>query len=239
MNFSEKAIYVTGTDTNVGKTFICALLLGFLRDRGIDAGYQKWVSTGGEEPEDLLFCMEKTGQNYTRQDIEKQVPYRFLLPASPHLAAEQEGKKIDPELLKKRFYDYAREKELLVVEGVGGLMVPLRRDLLLVDFLVGFQLPTLIVARSGLGTLNHTLLTIEALRNRQIPILGVVFSDEERGLAKDDLVVNDNMKTIGEIGKVAVFGRVPRYDEFEDTRIPFQPIGESILSLCRNGELEE
>jgi dethiobiotin synthetase len=118
-------------------------------------------------------------------------------------------------------------------------MVPLRRDLLLVDFLADFQLPTLIVARSGLGTLNHTLLTIEALRNRQIPILGVVFSDEERGLAKDDLVVNDNMKTIGEIGKVAVFGRVPRYDEFEDTRIPFQPIGESILSLCRNGELEE
>ena len=119
MNSNHKAIYVTGTDTNVGKTFICALLLGFLRDRGIDAGYQKWVSTGGEEPEDLLFCMEKTGQNYTRQDIEKQVPYRFLLPASPHLAAEQEGKKIDPELLKKRFYDYTREKELHVVEGVG------------------------------------------------------------------------------------------------------------------------
>lgn len=233
MNSNHKAIYVTGTDTNVGKTFICALLLNFLRDKGIDAGYQKWVSTGGEEPEDLLFCMEKTGQSYTQQDLEKLVPYRFLLPASPHLAAEQEEKKIDPELLKKRFYDYTREKELLLVEGVGGLMVPLRRDLLLVDFLAGFKLPTLIVARSGLGTLNHTLLTIEALRNRQIPILGVVFSDEECGLAKDDLLVNDNMKTIGEIGKVAVFGRVPRYDEFDDARMAFQSIGTSILSSFR------
>jgi len=230
MKSSNKAIFVTGTDTNVGKTFICALLLSFLRDKGIDVGYQKWVSTGGEEPEDLLFCMEKSGQKYTLQDIDKQVPYRFLLPASPHLAAEQEGKKIDPELLKKRFNDYTREKEMLVVEGVGGLMVPLSRDLLLVDFLAGFKLPTLIVARSGLGTLNHTLLTIEALRNRQIPILGVVFSDEDRGFSKDDLLVNDNMKTIGDIGKVAVFGRVQRYEEFEDARRPFQPIGTSILS---------
>ena len=230
MKSSNKTIFVTGTDTNVGKTFICALLFNFLRDKGIDVGYQKWGSTGGEEPEDLLFCMEKSGQKDTLQDIDKQVPYRFLLPASPHLAAEQEKRKIDPELLKKRFNDYTREKEMLVVEGVGGLMVPLRRDLLLVDFLAGFKLPTLIVARSGLGTLNHTLLTIEALRNRQIPILGVVFSDEDRGLAKDDLLVNDNMKTIGEIGKVAVFGRVPRYDEFDDARIPFLRIGTSILA---------
>jgi dethiobiotin synthetase len=230
MKSRNKVIFVTGTDTNVGKTFISALLLSFLRDKGIDVGYQKWVSTGGEEPEDLLFCMEKSGQKYTLQDIDKQVPYRFLIPASPHFAAEQEEKNIDPELLKARFNNYVREKEMLVVEGVGGLMVPLRRDLLLVDFLAGFKLPTLIVARSGLGTLNHTLLTIEALRNRQIPVLGVVFSDEDRGLAKDDLVVNDNMKTIGEIGKVAVFGRVLRYDEFDDARIPFQPIGTSILS---------
>ena len=239
MELKNKKLFVTGTDTNVGKTFICALLLGFLRDNGIDVGYQKWVSTGGEEPEDLLFCLQKTGQEFDRQVLDKQVPYRFLLPASPHLSSEQEGKEIDPELIVQRFHEYSREKELLLVEGVGGLMVPLRRDLLLADFMVRFRMPTLIVARSGLGTLNHTFLTIEALRSRNIPILGVVFSDEESGMAPDDLLVADNMRTIAEMGKVPVFGRVLRCDLFEDARRAFDAIGTSILSVCRNVGVEE
>ncbi|MBC8316362.1 MAG: dethiobiotin synthase [Desulfobulbaceae bacterium] len=239
MELKAKSLFITGTDTNVGKTFICALLLGFLRDYGIDVGYQKWVSTGGDEPEDLLFCLRNTGQEFDRRELEMQVPYRFLFPASPHLSSEQEGKGIDPEFIVQRFHEYSRGKELLLVEGVGGLMVPLRRDLLLADFMARFKMPTLIVARSGLGTLNHTFLTIEALRSRNIPILGVVFSDEKSGMAPDDLLVADNMQTIAEMGKVSVFGRLLRYDSFEDARRAFQAIGTSILSVCRNGGVEE
>ena len=238
MKLHNKALFITGTDTNVGKTFISALLLDFLQDNGIDTGYQKWVSTGGAESEDLLFCMGKTRLKCAGNDVEKQVPYRFLLPASPHLAAEQEGKEVDPALLKERFSAYRQEKELLLIEGVGGLIVPLRRDLCLADFLADLQLPTIIVARSGLGTLNHTLLTIEALRARKIPILGVVFSDEAAGMASDDLLITDNMKTIGAMGSVPIFGRLKRYTAFEDARMPFQPIGRFILSALKKMEGE-
>jgi dethiobiotin synthetase len=230
MNLNTQAICVTGTDTEVGKTFICSLLFGFLQEKGVGVGYQKWVSTGGEMPEDLLFCLLNNGIAFDSQELESQVPYRFLLPASPHLAAEQEHKTIDSEVISNRFEEYVKEHQLLLVEGVGGLMVPLRRDLMLADFLKQFKLPTIIVARSGLGTLNHTFLTIEALRSRNIPILGVVFSDEISGLASNDLLINDNMRTIREMGMVPVFGRMPRCDVYDDARREFAPIGEVILS---------
>lgn len=230
MSLNTRAIFITGTDTGVGKTFISSLLLGFLKDKGVDVGYQKWVSTGGETPEDLLFCLQNNGITFDTQELEKQVPYRFLLPASPHLAAEQEQKEVDPDIISSKFEEYVKEYQLLLVEGVGGLMVPLRRELLLADFYAGLKLPTVIVARSGLGTLNHTFLTIEALRSRNIPILGIVFSDEDSGMALDDLLINDNMQTIGEMGKVTVFGRLPRCDFYEDARNKFHPIGEAIFS---------
>ena len=92
-----------------------------------------------------------------------------------------------------RWQEYSRRKELLVVEGVGGLLVPLRRDLLLADFLGRIRLPTLLVARSGLGTLNHTLLSLEALRSRDIPVLGVVFSDIDHCLTRPS---TDNQRAL-------------------------------------------
>jgi dethiobiotin synthetase len=113
------------------------------------------------------------------------------------------------------------------VEGVGGIMVPLRRDLLLVDLLARLQPRTLIVARSGLGTLNHTLLTLEVLRNRHIPVLGVVFSDPEE--QEDERVVLDNMQTIEEIGLVPVFGRLQRQQNVTKAKSAFMPVGQAIL----------
>ena len=230
MHVNTQAIFVTGTDTGVGKTFICSLLFGFLRKKGIDVGYQKWVSTGGDIPEDLVFCLQHNGLTIDKEELEMQVPYRFLLPASPHLAAEQEKKDIDPSIILRRFEECEKEHQLLLVEGVGGLMVPLRRDLFLADFCASGQLPTVIVARSGLGTLNHTFLTIEALRKRTIPILGVIFCDEASGMPQDDLLINDNMRTIGEMGSVTIFGRLPRCNIYEDAREAFSPIGEAIFS---------
>ena len=106
-------------------------------------------------------------------------------------------------------------------------MVPLRRDLLLADLLARLQPRTLVVARSGLGTLNHTLLTLEALRHRQIPILGIVFSDSAE--EEDEKLVQDNMKTIEEIGLVRVFGRLQRQQNAADGRSAFKPVGQAIL----------
>lgn len=204
-----KTLFVAGTDTEVGKTFFCAQYLKFLHASGIAAGYQKWVSTGdADHSEDLDFCVKTAGPGVAAANIDLQVPFRFSFPASPHLAAELDGRSVDEGVISSAFQTMAKEYELLIVEGVGGLFVPLRRDLLLVDLLAKLRPPVLLVARSGLGTLNHTLLSLEALRSRDIPVVGVVFSD---GLEPgDETLIADNMKTIAEIGDITVFGRLQR-----------------------------
>jgi dethiobiotin synthetase len=116
--------------------------------------------------------------------------------------------------------------DLLIVEGVGGLLVPLNRELLLAELLAELQIPTLVVAKSGLGTINHTLLTLEALRHRDIPVLGVVFSDG--ALDEDELLVADNMRTIAEMGGVQVFGRLRRCPDPGQARAGFVPVGLAI-----------
>ncbi|MDA8164914.1 MAG: dethiobiotin synthase [Desulfobacteraceae bacterium] len=228
----SSALFVTGTDTDVGKTFVCGLLLGYLRGEGIAAGYQKWVSTGGEGlPADLAACLEAAGLPVAEAVPELQTPYRFRLPASPHLAAEAEGRSIEPDLILARFRELAARHPVLIVEGVGGLLVPVRRDLLLANLLARLALPTLVVARSGLGTLNHTLLTLEALRARAVPVLGVVCSDS--GHDEDERIAADNLRTIADMGKVTVFGRLPRCRTAAEAAIAFRPVGDAIRKvLC-------
>lgn len=230
----RKTLFVTGTDTGVGKTVVSSLLLGYLLDQGIEAGYQKWVSTGGEMAEDLLYCLSRNGLELDTESGDDQVVFQFRLPASPHLSAEMEGREVTPARIREAFYRYGRQKEMLLVEGVGGLMVPLRRDLLLADFLGELKLPALIVARSGLGTINHSLLTIEALRKRDIPVFGVVFVDEAEGMTAHDLLVRDNVRTIGELGGVDVFGRIPRSDDYGVLESSFRTIARRILEKIQN-----
>ena len=225
-----KSLFVAGTDTDIGKTFICTLLLRYLREQQVEAGYQKWVSTGGAEPQDLLTCLQGAGVDYSLALLDLLVPYRFGYPASPHYAAELEGREIDPDHILRQFEELRERYELLVVEGVGGLCVPLRRDLLLIDLLARQPMPTLLVAKSGLGTLNHTLLSLEALRQRRIPVLGVVCTDNEPGL--DGELVADNLRTIGEMGQVTVFGRV-RWSPLAEACAGFGEIGGRILQQLR------
>ena len=228
-------LFVTGTDTSVGKTYVCARILEFLNSKGLRVGYQKWVATGVDDgmPEDMACCARATGITLGPDLLEKQVPFRFRLPASPHLAAEVEEKLVDPDVIIDNYVSLAADYEYLIVEGVGGLMVPLRRDLLLADLLASIKPRTLVVARSGLGTLNHTLLTLEALRKRKIPVLGVVFSDSES--REDERLVQDNMRTIEELGLVRVFGRLGRFADEKDSRTSFMPVGRAILEqLAKN-----
>ena len=225
----SNTLFVTGTDTSVGKTYVCVRLLEFLKVKGIKAGYQKWVVTGADAglPEDLALCLGAAGISPSPELVEQHAPFSFRLPASPHLAAEMEERIVDPEVIIEKYISLAADYKYLIVEGVGGIMVPLRRDLLLADLLVRLRPRTLVVARSGLGTLNHTLLTLEALRNRKIPVLGVVFSDA--GAQEDERLVQDNMQTIEEIGLVRVFGRLLRQQNDENARSSFMPVGQAIL----------
>ncbi|MGV1100135.1 dethiobiotin synthase [Thiovibrio sp. JS02] len=223
------AIFVAGTDTNVGKTRFCALLLDFLLKDGVKAGYQKWVATGPEfPPADLAECLRVAGQPLVPAEVARQVPYHFSLAASPHLAAEQEGKRIEAALVRSNYEEMLGRHELLVVEGVGGLMVPLRRDLLLIDLLGELAIPTLLVARSGLGTINHTLLSISALRARRLRVVGVVFSDASP--VESELLAVDNMRTIAELGQVAVLGRLAHTADPAGAKKDFIPVGRAVLA---------
>jgi dethiobiotin synthase len=151
-------IFVTGTDTGVGKTLVCAVLMS-----GLEAVYWKPVQSG--EPGDTEWVQRATGLPAGRFAPEA---YRFPLPRSPHEAAAREGVRIELGAFSPP--PAAR----LIAEGAGGVLVPLNDRHLMVDLMVQLGLPVLLVARSGLGTLNHTLLSLEALRGRGLQVLGVV-----------------------------------------------------------------
>jgi dethiobiotin synthetase len=180
-------LIVTGTDTGIGKTVFAAALAGAL-----GAHYWKPIQSGLLEETDSQTVLRLSGL------AEKQVlpeAYRLKTPVSPHLAAEIDGVVIDPDALVLPKTDGP-----LVVEGAGGLLVPLTREITYIDVFARWQAPVVLCARTTLGTINHTLLSIEALRARRIPLLGVAFMGEEN---------RDSERVIAEMGHVRRLGRLP------------------------------
>jgi dethiobiotin synthetase len=188
---------VTGTDTNVGKTVFAAALTNAL-----GAKYWKPIQAGLDGETDAE-CVRKLAN--LSQDRMLPEAYRLAMPASPHRAAEAEGIEISPAKLKLPDVDGP-----LVVEGAGGLMVPVNRQTLMIDVFASWRLPVVLVARTALGTINHSLLSIEALNGRNIPILGIAFIGDEIG---------DTERTIVEMGNVKKLGRLPRLDHITPSKL--------------------
>jgi dethiobiotin synthetase len=178
---------VTGTDTGVGKTVFAAALAGAL-----DAVYWKPVQAGLQEETDSETVLRLSGL-----PAERALPeaYRLETPASPHLAAELDGIAIDPAALV--LPDTIRP---LVVETAGGLLVPLTREVVYIDVIARWRAPVVLCARTTLGTINHSLLSIEALRSRGIALLGIVFTGDEN-VETERIIVH--------IGRVPRLGRLP------------------------------
>ncbi|AXK42096.1 dethiobiotin synthase [Erythrobacter aureus] len=186
------AFVVTGTDTDVGKTVFAAALTGAL-----DAHYWKPVQAGLEEGGDRVQVARLTG---LAEDRVLPEAYRLATPCSPHRAAEIDGVIIDPDGLA------LPPQRPLVVEGAGGALVPLGGDLLYADLFAHWGLPTIVVARTALGTINHSLLTIEALRARGVAVHGIAFVGE---------AIEDSEATICRMGAVERLGRLPMLDSLE------------------------
>ncbi len=218
-------IFITGTDTDIGKTVVSALLAGYLREQGINCGYLKLVSCGGDGCGDCTYVRNLAG-------VPVHNVYHFPLPASPHLAAEQAGETIDVRKFDRAMEQMGNKHDLLLIEGAGGLLVPLTRSLLLGDYMAGQDVQTLVVTRSGLGTINQTLLTLAALEQRGFSPLGLVFNDEHL-YAEDDLLVVDNQHLLGDLSLVPVLGRVHRFDSWDRGRQAFQTIGQEFLMRLR------
>ncbi|MEB3332407.1 MAG: dethiobiotin synthase [Synechococcaceae cyanobacterium] len=183
-------LIIAGTDTDVGKTVASALVV-----QGLGATYWKPVQCGMEGGGD-------SGRLQRLLDLpaDQLLPeaYRLQAPVSPHWAAEREGITIATQRLE--LPDAAAVPGPLVLETAGGVLVPLRRDWLQIEQMARWQLPVLLVARSGLGTLNHTLLTLEALRARSIRVLGLVLNGPPHA---------DNPRTLEQLGGVPVLAELP------------------------------
>lgn len=180
-------IVVSGTDTGIGKTVFAAGLTAVL-----DGVYWKPVQAGLEEETDSERVARLSGLPWNRILPEA---WRLKTPASPHLAAALDRVAIDPVALVP-----PETERPLVIEGAGGLLVPLTRSTLFIDVFARWLVPVVLCTRTGLGTINHTLLSIEALRRRSIPILGVAFIGDEH---------EENRSIIAELGDVPILGRLP------------------------------
>jgi dethiobiotin synthetase len=180
-------IVVTGTDTDVGKTVFAAALAAAL-----DATYWKPVQAGLDDGGD--------GDAVRRLGVRHVLPeaYRLTTPCSPHRAAHIDGVRIDPARLA-----LPQVEGPLVVEGAGGVLVPLADDLLYADMFARWQAPVVLVARTALGTINHSLLSIEALRHRGVPILGVAFVGEAQPDSEATIVRIGGVRRLGRLGRLA------------------------------------
>ncbi len=183
----KPSFIISGTDTDIGKTVVAALLTQALR-----ATYWKPIQSGVADGTDT-----RTVQTLTGMDDSHFLPEAYVLtePLSPHLSAERDGVTIDMERLALPAVDGH-----LIIEGAGGLLVPVTRHLLQVELFARWQLPIILCARTGLGTINHTLLSIEALRSRNLTLHGLIFVGADNP---------DNIRTIADISGARVLGHLP------------------------------
>ncbi len=191
---------VAGTDTDVGKTVFSAGLV-----RWLDGVYWKPVQAGldGETDTDVVRRLAALPPDGRLPSAARLLPeaYRLRTPASPHWAAELDGITIDPARLTP-----PPTERPLIIETAGGLLVPLTRSLLQIDVIFTWQAPVILCARTRLGTLNHTLLSVEALRARKIPILGIALIGAEHP---------DNARTLAELAGTKLLGRLPHLEPLD------------------------
>jgi dethiobiotin synthetase len=172
-----RGLFVTGTDTGAGKTVLSACLLAAMSDAGERVHAYKPVLTGLDEPPDGLWPADHELLSLAGGGDPAAVsPLRFGPAVSPHLAAQLAGDPISPERLVAHAHALAAGASALLVEGVGGLLVPLSSSYSIADLAVALELPVIVAARAGLGTINHTLLTLEAARTRGLDVRAVVLT---------------------------------------------------------------
>jgi len=253
-------LFITGTDTDIGKTALSALLLAELRRRGTNAAPMKpaqtgclkldakrgWRNDSNDQRErqtgnlklekkresefqvssfkspvspalsvpDLDYSLSMAGMEVDPETYKNMAPYTFEPACSPHLAAEMAGTEIDISEIMIAARTLAKQYEFIIAEGAGGIMVPLNRREMMLDLMQALRFPVVVAARPGLGTINHTLLSIRALRSDGLDIAGVVFVASTP--AEPGLIEEDNRTTIEQFGKVPILGTIPYCPQLAD-----------------------
>ncbi len=215
-----KGFFITATDTGVGKTLVSTLLLIGLQKKGIKSIHFKPVQSGIIKIEnenlapDLVFSGNYLAKNSLKEYCEKRNVYTFKTPVSPHLSAEIDNIEVDYNKILEKFNAL---KDVVVAEGAGGLGVPISKEKFIFDLIDDFNLKTIIVTRPNLGTLNHTFLTVEFLKQRGINPVGIVVS----GVSQNPSVMEkDNFKMMEKMSGVKIIGKIPKID-VDTEQFPF------------------
>jgi dethiobiotin synthetase len=215
-----KGLFITGTDTGVGKTFVGCGLAVLLRDLGYKVGVMKPAETGCREkngklsPDDAARLKEASGCEFP---LEKICPYALREPLAPSVAAEREGARIDINRLIELYGDISSAHDMTLVEGAGGLMVPLLASYTYADFARVLKLPMLVVAANRLGVINHLLLTVEHASCKGLRVLGYVLNQIERELTP---AAETNREALVSLTGIPCAGEFPYFDETEANDVP-------------------
>ena len=215
-------IFITGTDTEIGKTVIAGGLAAALRAAGVNVGVMKPIASGGVEhkgrivSEDAIFLKHAAQVDDALNLIN---PICLRHPLAPSVAAEIEGVSIDLRQIDEAFAQLCQRHEFMVVEGVGGIAVPICEEMLVADMAQRFQLPLVVVARPNLGTINHTVLTVEFARSYNLEICGIVLNASQEG--SKGLAEETNPKELTRLTHLPILGTVPFDDRLHgDTPDP-------------------
>ncbi|MBU0629642.1 MAG: dethiobiotin synthase [Candidatus Margulisbacteria bacterium] len=192
-------IFITGTDTGVGKTYVTQYLAEEFRKEGLDVGIMKPISCGPDNDAVLLKKKLKL-----KDPIHLINPIHLKPPLSPLAASRLEKKKINLKPIFAAYRELAKRRQMVLVEGVGGVAVPISTNYCVIDLIKELKLPVIIVARAGLGTINHTLLTVGALKDQEIEIMGIIIN----GFRGKELSERTNAQMIEELSGVPVIGRL-------------------------------
>jgi dethiobiotin synthetase len=236
----SKGIFVTGTDTGVGKTIVAAAIARYLRDQGVNVGVFKPVTSGALENGGKLVSEDAELLRWAAKctspagDVS---PYLLREPLAPSEAAQRDGVTIRYERIRESFDRLAAHHDFLIVEGAGGLLVPLTDDLFVADLAKRLELPLLIVARPDLGTVNHTLLTCECARSRGIEVLGVVINGQPEQPGLPESYAPRLIARLSGVPLLSVLRRHPGMDEKSIVEKLAACIEGEPLATALNGEI--
>lgn len=208
-----KSIFITGTGTDIGKTYVTGLIVKKLRDSGFNAGYYKAAVSGVEEGQlsDPEYVKKISG--IEDSNLPKAVSYVYKEAVSPHLAARINNQPIDFNVIERDFQQALNYYDFLTVEGSGGIICPIRWDnsehLIIDEMIKRLNLSVLVISPAGLGSINAAVLTIEHLQNRQIPIKGIILNHWH----SNDMMEEDNARMIEELTKIPILAKVQTDDK--------------------------
>ncbi len=222
-------VFITGTDTGVGKTLISGGIAKVLADDGVQVGCFKPIATGCfEEAGRLVSSDAKFLAKYSNAGLDYETinPIRYRVPAAPLVSAQAEGVDLDLTKIFEPYKEIISKSNFVVVEGIGGVRVPLSVDFDVLDLMKEFALPVIVVTRPNLGTLNHTLLTIDAVRDSGLELAGVIISGYNPKTR--DIAEKTVEQTIISCGNIDVMATVPYY---ENADVDKGEIGNSYFAL--------